>query len=259
LDTTELGRSVIVVTDPTSTPAAETMAGAGSWYYDAFPDLFDRFTDIWDRINDSFGRWVTAHLATGARALDLGCGAGRHTVLLADRYADVLAVDISAGMLDLARKSRHRSNIVYQHRDIRAVTPDGDGLFDAVLSMHTLHHLGWPDEVLPHVRSLVAPGGVAILADIVDPGGWSTYQFHLDRAFSDARAVYDHTGDPEAAADILRLLLHPRWLDMEVAEPLLSREEFHDHYSRAFPGAVVNDDLHPLICGVVWRAPQAGQ
>jgi len=245
------------VTDPTLTPAAETAAGASSWYYDAFPDLFDRFTGIWDRINDDFSRWVTAHLTTGARALDLGCGAGRHTVLLADRYTDVLAVDISDGMLDLARNNRHRSNIVYQHRDIRAVTPGADGRFDAVVSMHTLHHLGRPDEVLPQVRSLVAPGGVAILADIVDPGSWSSRQFHLDRAFSDARAVYDHTGDPEATADILRLLLHPRWLDMEMAEPPVSREKFHHDYRSAFPGAVLSDDIHPLICGVVWRAPQA--
>ena len=233
------------MTDPTRAPAAETVAGAGTWYYDAFPDLFDRFAGIWDRINDDFSRWVTAHLATGARALDLGCGAGRHAVLLADRYTDVLAVDISDGMLDLARKNRHRSNVVYQHRDIRAVTPGVDGRFDAVVSMHTLHHLGRPDEVLPQVRSLVAPGGVAILADIVDPGSWPSRQFHLDRAFSVARVVYERTGDPEAAADVLRLLLHPRWLDMEMAEPPVSREEFHHDYRNAFPGAVFNDDLHP--------------
>jgi len=42
----------------------------------------------------------------GQTALDLGCGAGRHTVLLAERYRQVLAVDIADRMLHIARGMR---------------------------------------------------------------------------------------------------------------------------------------------------------
>ena len=75
-----------------------------------------------------------------------------------------------------------------------------------------------PGGVLPHVRSLAAPGGTVLVADIVDPGGWATRDFHLDRAFADALVVHRLTGDPDAAADVLRLLLHPRWLQLTVAD-----------------------------------------
>jgi hypothetical protein len=105
---------------------------------------------------------------------------------------------------------------------------------------------------------LVPPGGTAVLADVVDPGGWSTPQFHLDRAFADARLIYQLGGDADDAAGMLRLLLHPEWLDMTSADIPLSRPEFHHHYRQAFPGVELTDDLNPLMCGAVWRAPTAG-
>src|SRR6185312_7559351 len=149
-------------------------------------------TRIWDGISSSFDDWILAHLPRRvASAVDLGCGAGRHSILLADHAEAVLAV----------------------------------------------HHVGDPGIVLPHVRSLLAPGGRLIVADIIDPGGWPTHEFHLDRAFTDARVVYELTGNGEAAADTLRLLLHPRWLQLAQHDTPLSRVAFQAAYERAFPGA----------------------
>lgn len=226
-------------------------------YFDAFPDLFDRFTRIWDGISASFDDWVLAALPDRAgTAVDLGCGAGRHTVLLADRAASVLAVDVSDRILDVARAERPRSTIRYERRGVLDVRP-GEGPFDVVLSVHTLHHVGAAAVVLPHVRSLVAPGGTVVVADIVDPGGWPTPEFHQERAWNDARLVHRLTGDPAAAADVLRLLLHPRWLELAGSDTPLTREEFHEAYGAVFPGATFADDLNPLMCGMVWSAPPA--
>jgi SAM-dependent methyltransferase len=157
-------------------------------------------------------------------------------------------------MLDIARAERARPNIDYQRRGVLDVAPE-DGPFDVVLSVHTLHHVGDPGIVLPHARSLLAPGGWLIVADIVDPGGWPTQEFHLDRAFTDARVVYHLTGDGEAAGDTLRLLLHPRWLQLTRHDTPLTRVAFHAAYEQAFPGAEFADDLNPIMCGAVWRAP----
>lgn len=229
---------------PTTTP-----------YFDAFPELFDRFTRTWDGISSAFDEWVLAALPERAgSAVDLGCGAGRHSVLLAERAERVLAVDVAERMLAVARAERARDNVSYQHRGVLDVS-SVEGPFDVVLSVHTLHHVGDPATVLPHVRSLVAPGGTVVLADIVDPGGWRTRDFHLDRAFGDARVVHQLTGDGDAAADVLRLLLHPRWLELTVADTPLSREAFHRAYGEVFPGAVFADDLNPVMCGLVWTAP----
>lgn len=224
-------------------------------YFDAFPDLFDRFTRIWDGISTSFDEWVLAALPDRAgTAVDLGCGAGRHTGLLADRAASVLAVDVSERILEVARTERPRSTIRYERRGVLDVRPE-EGPFDVVLSVHTLHHVGPAAVVLPHVRSLVAPGGTVVVADIVDPGGWPTPEFHQERAWGDARLVHQLTGDPEAAADVLRLLLHPRWLELAGSDTPLTRDRFHQAYGAVFPGAAFADDLNPLMCGMVWQAP----
>jgi SAM-dependent methyltransferase len=225
-------------------------------FFDAFPELFDRFTAVWDGIDEGFGRWLAAQIPRGGGRLaaDLGCGAGRHTVILAEHYQQVLAVDIAERILDVARRTRSRPNVSYLHRSVLDVTR-AEGPFDLVLSVHTLHHVGDPGTVLRHVRSLLAPGGVAVLADIVNPGGWTTPEFHLDRAFDNARVVYQITGDQDQAADIMRLLLHPRWLQLAATDTPLTREEFHRVYTAALPGAVFADDLHPMMCGAVWRAP----
>ena len=224
-------------------------------YFDDFPELFDRFTRIWDGISAAFDQWVLDALpAAAGAAVDLGCGAGRHSVLLADRAERVLAVDVSERMLAVARAERSRPNVDYRQRGVLDVTA-ADGPFDVVLSVHTLFHVGDPLEVLPHVRSLLRPGGTLVVADIVDPGGWRTPEFHQERAWGDARLVHQLTGDPDAAADVLRLLLHPRWLELTERDVPLGREEFHKIYGDAFPGARFTDDLSPVMCGLSWTAP----
>jgi SAM-dependent methyltransferase len=234
----------------TESPAQDSAA-----YFDAFPDLFDRFTRIWDGISSSFDEWVLENLPVrAARAVDLGCGAGRHSVLLADRVERVLAVDVADRMLDIARTERTRPNVDYQHRGVLDVSV-AEGPFDVVLSVHALHHVGDPGVVLPHVRSLLAPGGRLVVADIVDPGGWPTHEFHIERAFTDARVVYQLTGENDAAADALRLLLHPRWLQLAEHDTPLTRAAFHAAYENAFPGAEFADDLNPIMCGATWTAP----
>jgi 2-polyprenyl-3-methyl-5-hydroxy-6-metoxy-1,4-benzoquinol methylase len=212
---------------PTEDDLLDVALGGGRLGFDAFADLFDRFTGLWDRIDPTFTTWLADQLPArpgrGGRALDLGCGAGRHTVLLAEHYDHVLAVDIAERMLGIAGQTRPADNITYQHGGVLGITPATHGQYDAVLSVHTLHHVGEPGLVLPHVRSLVAPGGIAVLADIIDPGDWTTPDFHADRAFDTARAAYDRSAERHAAADVLRLLLHPQWLKLAAADTPLMR------------------------------------
>ncbi|WP_158103773.1 class I SAM-dependent methyltransferase, partial [Crossiella equi] len=85
--------------------------------------------------------------------MDLGCGAGRFVDLLADRCQQVLAVDASPRMVELARDRHDRPNITYRVEDLWRLTPAREGRFDVVLSVNTLHHLGPdPQAYLAHVR-----------------------------------------------------------------------------------------------------------
>ena len=243
------------MTDSPAPSAPSTAHDGSSACFDEFPEPYDRFTDIWDGISTDFDDWVRDSLPAAARSgLDLGCGAGRQSVLLADRAEQVLAVDISQRMLEIARAKRPRPNIHYLRRGVLDVSPE-NGPFDVVVSAHTLHHAGDPAVVLPHVRSLVAPGGTLIVADIIDPGDWTTVDFHVNRAFNDAALVYELGSDGAAAADVLRLLLHPRWLQLTQTDIPLSRQEFHRVYRQTFSGIHFVDDLNPIMCGAVWHAP----
>jgi SAM-dependent methyltransferase len=250
------------VTHPGPTPATDhapvRAAAAAAPYFDTFAADYDRFTALWNRLDPTFTTWLTDQLATPPRthgsALDLGCGAGRYAAILARHSDHVLAVDTSERMLDIARRDRPAPNITYQQRDALTLTPERDGVFDVVFSTYSIHHFGPPEHVLPHLRSLISPGGTAILADITDPGDWNTPTFHTDRAFTDARIAYQLSGERHAATTVLDLLLHPTWLTMTASATPLTRDQFHAHYSHAFPGAVITEGLQPLLTAAVWHA-----
>lgn len=226
-------------------------------FFDDFATRYARFNQLRDQLLPAIAGWLRDHTPGGGRAADLGCGEGLHTIRLAARYEQVLAVDISPAMLELARARHHRPNIAYQRRSVLDLVPERDGVFDAVVSVNSLHHVGRLDLVFRHVRRLLAPAAQLVVADIVDPGGWGDRDWHIGQAFTGARSFYELAGgDPDVAADTLRLLLHPRWLDMTTTDIPPIREQFRQHASEVFPGAVFNNDLHPVMCAFAWRAPE---
>ncbi|GAA4227040.1 magnesium-protoporphyrin O-methyltransferase [Sagittula marina] len=74
----------------------------------------------------------------GARVLDAGCGAGQMTQALAERGADVVAIDISPSLVEIARKRLP----IDLHGRVRFTSgdmlSDGLGRFDHVLAMDSL-------------------------------------------------------------------------------------------------------------------------
>ena len=74
--------------------------------------------------------------------LDIGCGDGRITAELADLLpeGEVLGIDSSADMLDLAREKFSWSthpNLSFQQRDARDLTSEAE--FDVIFSSAALH------------------------------------------------------------------------------------------------------------------------
>lgn len=80
----------------------------------------------------------------GARVLDAGCGAGQMTAELAARGADVVAVDISPALVDIARArlpEAHKGRVTFASGDMTA----DHGRFDFVLAMDSLIYYGTND------------------------------------------------------------------------------------------------------------------
>lgn len=91
--------------------------------------------------------WLPADL-TGCRLLDAGCGTGALAVEAARRGADVVAVDLSATLIDLARSRAAGvtgpGRLVFSAGDM--LTP-AHGEFDYVVAMDSLIHYASEDMV----------------------------------------------------------------------------------------------------------------
>ena len=176
----------------------------------------------------------------GDRAVDLGCGTGVQTAMLADRYDEVLAVDLSGPMVEFARGAGPGRRPVRTARPAGGRDRDTDGRFDLVFSAYTLHHVSEVDTALHRIRSLVRPGGLVLLVDIVDhrpqvPRSW--FRAEAWRTFgADLRHRRRSVGE---AVELLRLQLDPDWLDHQTTDRLRPREEWDAHCRAVFPGAAI--------------------
>ena len=82
---------------------------------------------------------------TGARVLDAGCGAGQMTAELAARGAEVLAVDLSPKLIEIAQ-SRLPENLAHQVQfHAGDMLSNALGRFDAAVAMDSLIYYRAPD------------------------------------------------------------------------------------------------------------------
>jgi len=98
----------------------------------------------------------------GKRVLDLGCGEGYVSRQLATQApARLLSVDISSGMIDLARAAEEAAPLGIDYRVASATELDLDEEFDLVLAVFLFNYLSCDEmaTVLETVHRHLAPGG----------------------------------------------------------------------------------------------------
>jgi SAM-dependent methyltransferase len=209
--------------------------------FDDIAEHFDRFAEL---VGPPLDAWLASLVPTGGggRAVDLGCGTGRHAALLAPHYRQVLAVDISVPMLKLAEARRSLPNITYQHRDLREVRADTDGVFDLVVSAYALHHLEDLDQALWRIRELVAPGGRVVLVDNVAPTPAVPRRWFIGEAVRTLGSDLARRRRPPAEAwELFRLNTDPAWLDHLTSDRFLDSTQFTQRYGAVFAGARFTD------------------
>jgi len=126
------------------------------------------------------------HGVSNLRLLDYGAGTGLCSMALASRCSNVLAVDISSGMLSLLEKKALAAGIHHLktlQQDLCASPLDGLH-FDVILCAMTMHHVRDTNLLLRRFHSMLQPDGFLAIADLDREDG----TFHSDPA-----GVY-HTG-----------------------------------------------------------------
>lgn len=83
------------------------------------------------------------------RLLDMGCGTGNKTVLLAEGKKETLGFDLDSGMIERANQENRRANIHYLVQGMLDIDREfGKNSFDAALCLgNTLAHLLGADEL----------------------------------------------------------------------------------------------------------------
>ena len=147
-------------------PAAETDPAA-------MAELLDLDAEVLHSYLSEVIDWVhglTADLPR-RRILDLGSGTGTGALALVQRFegADVIAVDISAPLLDRLRDKARDLGVAGRIRthqaDLDAAWPAIDTV-DLVWASSSLHHMADPDRVLTDVFAAMRPGGLLALAEM---------------------------------------------------------------------------------------------
>ena len=112
--------------------------------------------------------WAAARLQPGV-ILDLACGVGYGSVLLADLNPGtrVVGADISRDALSEARRT-------YQHPRVAFVRGNGGGAlqsarFDTIVSLETIEHVPDPGQFFSELVDLLVPGGRLIASVPVTP------------------------------------------------------------------------------------------
>lgn len=139
--------------------------------YDVFSQYYDALTDNvgYRKRADYFCSLLSLCGVEGGILLDLACGTGNMSVLLAQRGFDVIGVDVSVGMLSAAQqKSMEQGlNILYLCQDMRHL--DLYGTIDAaVCVLDGLNHLPDANSVKEAIKgvSLFMNSGGAFAFDV---------------------------------------------------------------------------------------------
>ena len=96
--------------------------------------------------------------------LEIGCGTGGTSIIHAPHVNHILAVDISAKMLEIAKQSAQDANV--KNIEFRQSSVDQldlpDGSQDVVLGLSILHLLKNKDEAIAKTHRLLKPNGIFV-------------------------------------------------------------------------------------------------
>src|SRR5688572_19703113 len=127
--------------------------------------------EAWDH-NSHYHDFLLRHVPSPcSKSLEIGCGTGAFSRLLAARSEVVLALDLSPNMISIAEEqSAFYQNIDFRVADV--MTHDVGEQFDCIVSIATFHHLP-TEEALLRVKRALKVNGVLLVLDLFQPEGIS--------------------------------------------------------------------------------------
>jgi 2-polyprenyl-3-methyl-5-hydroxy-6-metoxy-1,4-benzoquinol methylase len=115
--------------------------------------------NYWYRRHLVVYEWIARRLA-GKRVVDMACGEGYGSNVLAESAAAVVGVDANPEAHEHARLRYVRPNLRFERELVESFSEP----CDAVVFLQTIEHVRDPGAILEHFKSMLAPGGVAYVS-----------------------------------------------------------------------------------------------
>jgi 2-polyprenyl-3-methyl-5-hydroxy-6-metoxy-1,4-benzoquinol methylase len=197
--------------------------------------------NYWFRRHLVVYEWIAARVA-GKRVVDMACGEGYGSNVLAGTAASVVGVDANPEAHDHARLRYVSPNLRFQRDLVESFAEP----CDAVVFLQTIEHVEDPGAILEHFKSMLEPGGVAYvstpnLLTLAPPGAdKSENPWHLReyRAAEFGELCRAHFGRVELLGlfHARKLRAHELALRLgwdEVHKRLRLTKPFYDHFTPA--------------------------
>ena len=189
--------------------------------YDAWARTYDQCPNPLVALEQKITLELVGNVA-GQNILDLGCGTGRYSALLARCGANVIGIDSSAQMLEQARRK-----ITPQcHFELCLGTLEGVSLpsehFDLILSTLTLSHIPELEPVFAESARVLRRAGCMVISDIHPY--WSVSGHNYTEFFDEVGQEYRIPEYPHLFEDYWNLFRKFGMRLVEVREPRIDEE-----------------------------------
>jgi len=155
--------------------ASAYTSGEGLGWHEHDPRLFSAVARFYGTLyrNSLITEWLPAvdglveRLESGIRVLDVGCGLGVPTIMLAEAFPNstFVGVDYHDESIRLATDAAVEAGVSDRVQFQVAGSTSYTGTYDLVLFFDAVHDFGDPVGALAHARSVLAPGGSVVAVE----------------------------------------------------------------------------------------------
>ncbi len=158
----------------------------------SYDDEYRRF--MTEAFESEIRAWLAQQFTSDDEVLELGCGTGIFTAMIAERVSHVTATDLSSEMLERAGQRLGGYDRVETRTEDACQTSFTGGSFTAVLAVNVLHHADEPAAVLRECRRVLKPGGRLVVIDCIGHGRpvWTWIRASLGRLFRRGHSHKEH-------------------------------------------------------------------
>lgn len=196
-----------------------------------------------------YSNYLLRHVPSGCnRILEIGCGFGAFTRLLADRAQHVTAIDLSPRMIKVAKKrSSEHPNLEFILGDFLQLVFPAES-YDCIVTIAALHHLP-SDTAINKMKLLLRPGGVLIIHDLLEPDGLFDKALDFIRLPLSMTIRFWQTGRPRSRREVRRA-----WSEHEKHDTHLTTKGVRAMCDEHLAGGIVKTHFLWRYT-VVWRKP----